>query len=328
MLLQAASDAHKSHINSLIEYLKEKVQQKRKDVEQCSQDSMEVQMQMAEVKSQVAMSADQMVENIEERKQHVFDAVDEHAQKSLESLLQKKDEVENQLGIIDSAIARTEALSKQSFSTDVLGFNETFDTILQEKGTQGNLASTECIKIPRFSFNKPEKLINVLNSEGIGNVKTVVSTTKSQQSGPKGKESNKVIAGNNLANDRDSPFEAKVQTRRFRPVRPFGQKGKSVGMLNGPWGVAVNDSDEIAVTDCFNHRISVFRSNGTDLRSFGKKGKNNTPQGSLLIALAILLLQTIVTTGCKPLTRMVTLSENLGNEEILIINLIILKVYQ
>ena len=155
-------------------------------------------MQMAEVKSQVAMSADQMIEIIEERKQHVFYAVDEHAQKSLESLLQKKNEVENQLGIIDSAIARTEALLKQSFSTDVLGFNETFDTILKEKGSQGNRASTECIKIPRFSFNKPEKLINVLNSEGIGNVKTVVSTTKSQQSGPKGKESNKVIAGNNL----------------------------------------------------------------------------------------------------------------------------------
>ena len=275
MLLQEATDAQKSHISSLIESLKEKAQPKRKDIEQCSQDSMEVQMQMAEVKSQVAMSADQMVENIEERKQHVFDAVDEHAQKSLESLLQKKDEVENQLGIIDSAIARTEALLKQSFSTDVLGFNETFDTILQEQGTQGNRDSTECIKIPRFSFNKPEKLINVLNSEGIGNVKTVVSTTKSQQSGPKGKESNKVIAGNNLANNRDSPFEAKVQTRRFRPELSFGQKGKSVGMLNGPWEVAVNDSDEIAVTDYFNHRISVFRSNGTHLRSFGKKGKSN-----------------------------------------------------
>ena len=132
MLLQEATDAHKLHINSLIESLKEKAQQKRKDVEQCSKDSMEVQMQMAEVKSQVAMSADQMIEIIEERKQHVFDAVDEHAQKSLESLLQKKDEVENQLGIIDSAIARTEALLKQSFSTDVLGFNETFDTILQD----------------------------------------------------------------------------------------------------------------------------------------------------------------------------------------------------
>ena len=230
---------------------------------------------MAEVKSQVAMSADQMVEIIEDKKQHVFDAVDEHAQKSLESLLQKKDEVENQLGIIDSAIARTEALLKQSFSTDVLGFNETFDTILQEKGTLGNRVSTECTKIPRFSFNKPEKLINVLNSEGIGNVKTVVGTTKAQQSGTKGKESNNVIAGNDLANDRDSPFEVKLQTRRFRPVLSFGQKGKSVGMLNGPWGVAVNNLDEIAVTEYCNHRVSVFSSDGTHLRSFGKKGKSN-----------------------------------------------------
>ena len=29
------------------------------------------------------------------------------------------------------------------------------------------------------------------------------------------------------------------------------------------------------MTDCFNHCISVFRSNGTHLRSFGKKGKSN-----------------------------------------------------
>ena len=33
MLLQEATDAHKLHINSLIESLKEKAQQKRKDVE-------------------------------------------------------------------------------------------------------------------------------------------------------------------------------------------------------------------------------------------------------------------------------------------------------
>ena len=42
MLLQEATDAQKSHINSLIESLKEKAQPKRKDIEQCSQDSMEV----------------------------------------------------------------------------------------------------------------------------------------------------------------------------------------------------------------------------------------------------------------------------------------------
>ena len=33
---------------------------------------------------------------------------------------------------------------------------------------------------PRFSFTISEKLVNVLNSEGIGNVKTVLSETKVQ----------------------------------------------------------------------------------------------------------------------------------------------------
>ena len=215
---------------------------------------------------------DQIIAIIEARKRDVFDAVDDQAKKSLESLSQKKDQVENQVKLIESAIEQTKALVKRSFSTEILGFSETFDTILQEQSTQEN-RDTECI--PRFSFTKSEKLINVLNSEGIGNVKTVSSETKVQQSGAKGKESSKVIAGNKGANVRDSPLETQVQTRRFRSVLSFGQKGESVGMLNVPYGVAVNDQDEIAVTELGNNRVSVFSSDGTHLRSFGRKGNNN-----------------------------------------------------
>ena len=132
------------------------------------------------------------------------------------------------------------------------------------------------LNVHRFSFTKSEKLINVLNNEGIGNVKIVFSETKAQQqSGAKGNESSKVIAGNKGANVRDSPLETQVQTRRFRSVLSFGQKGESVGMLKGPWGVAVNDQDEIAVTEFWNHRVSVFSSDGTHLRSFGREGNNN-----------------------------------------------------
>ena len=76
--------------------------------------------------------------------------------------------------IIESAIEQTESLMKRNFSTEILGFNETFDKILQEQSTQEN-SDTEFI--PRFSFTKSEKLINVLSSEGIGNVKTVFSET-------------------------------------------------------------------------------------------------------------------------------------------------------
>ena len=68
------------------------------------------------------------------------------------------------------------------------------------------------------------------------------------------------------------PFVTQVKLRQFRPVVSFGQQGSGAGMLNSPWGVAVNERDEIAVTDSFNHRIQVFNSNGTCLRSFGRMG--------------------------------------------------------
>ncbi|CAH3038458.1 unnamed protein product [Porites lobata] len=260
-------------INSVIRSLKDKVRVKQNEVEQFNQRSIAFQWKVTEVKSQVQSCVDQIIAIVEARKQDVFDAVDNQAKKLLESLSQKKEEVEKQLKIIESAVEQTETLLKRSFSTEILGFSETFDTILQEQGTQEN-RDTECI--PRFSFTKSEKLINLLSmSEGIGNVEFVFSETKAQQSGAKGKESSKAIAGNKGANVRDSPLETQVQTRRFRSVLSFGQKGAAVGMFNAPYGVAVNDHDEIAVTDTWNHRVSVFSSDRTHLRSFGRKGQNN-----------------------------------------------------
>ena len=290
--LQEATDARKIQINSVISSLKDKMVEKRKEVKKFLQKSMEVQAQVADVKSQVQTNVNKMIAIIEARKQKVYEAVDNQAKKSLETLSQKKGEVENHVKMIESAIEQTESLMKRNFSTEILGFNETFDKILQEQGTQEN-RDTECL--PRFRFTKSEKLINVLNSEGIGNVKTVFSATKLQQSG---KESSKVIARTKGVNVRDSPLEAQVQTKRYIPVLSFGQGGESVGMLNEPWGVAVNDHDVIVVTEILNHRVSVFRSDGTYLRSFGKKGQNNgefaEPSG-----IAFDSLGNIVVTDCE-----------------------------
>ena len=272
MPLQEATDARKIQINSMITSLKDKMLEKREEVEQFNQKSMEVQAQVADVKSQVQTNVHKMIAIIEARKQDVFEAVDNQAKKSLETLSQKKGEVENQVKIFESAIEHTESPMKRNFNTQILRFSETFDKVLQEQDTQEN-RDAECV--PRFSFTKSEKLITVLNSEGIRNVKTVFSETKAQQLEAEGKESMKVINGNKGANVRDSPLEAQVQTKRYIPVLSFGQKGESVGMLNLPWRVAVNDRDEIAVTEHWNHRVSVFSSDGTHLRSFGKEGQKN-----------------------------------------------------
>ena len=66
---------------------------------------------------------------------------------------------------------------------------------------------------------------------------------------------------------RGSPFEVQVKPRQFRPVLSFGEQ-----ILKKPWGVAVNEQDEIAVSDVGNHKIHLFKSDGTHIKSFGKQG--------------------------------------------------------
>ena len=71
---------------------------------------------------------------------------------------------------------------------------------------------------------------------------------------------------------RGSPFTVQVKPFQFRPVLSFGKYGSSVGMFKGPWGVAVNARDEIAVSDTNNHRVQIFNSDGNFLRAFGREG--------------------------------------------------------
>ena len=69
-----------------------------------------------------------------------------------------------------------------------------------------------------------------------------------------------------------SPFTVQVKPRKYKPVLSFGGEGSSAGMFNAPWGVAVNERNEIAVTDSGNNRVQIFSSDGTYLRSFGSGG--------------------------------------------------------
>ena len=69
-----------------------------------------------------------------------------------------------------------------------------------------------------------------------------------------------------------SPFTVQVKPRKCKLVLSFGGKGSSVGMFDRPWGVAVNEHNEIAVTEVGNNRVQIFSSDGTHLRSVGSKG--------------------------------------------------------
>ena len=71
-----------------------------------------------------------------------------------------------------------------------------------------------------------------------------------------------------------SPFTVIVKPFDVKPGLCFGQHGSGDGMFKYPLGVAVSDRDEIVVADQCNHRVQVFGSNGTFLRTLGCKGEN------------------------------------------------------
>ena len=71
-----------------------------------------------------------------------------------------------------------------------------------------------------------------------------------------------------------SPFTVIVKPFHVRPVLSFGKEGSGNGMFWSPRPLAATDRDEMVVADQLNHRVQVFDSNGTFLRSFGHKGEN------------------------------------------------------
>ena len=68
-----------------------------------------------------------------------------------------------------------------------------------------------------------------------------------------------------------SPFPVTVKL----PVQKLGTPVKTIGGLDKPWGVAINQSGNIVVTESGNHRISIFSSAGEKIKSFGSLGSSN-----------------------------------------------------
>ena len=61
----------------------------------------------------------------------------------------------------------------------------------------------------------------------------------------------------------------KIKERTFTPLRCIGEGTIQEEKLKHPWGTAVNDSNEIFVSDMENNRIVVFSEYGEFVRSFG-----------------------------------------------------------
>ena len=68
-----------------------------------------------------------------------------------------------------------------------------------------------------------------------------------------------------------SPFPVTVKI----PVQKLGIPVRSIGGMNAPWGVAINQKGDVSVVEYGGNCVSIFNSKGEKVRSFGSGGAGN-----------------------------------------------------
>eukprot|EP01112_Ceratiomyxa_fruticulosa_P022760 TRINITY_DN844_c0_g1_i2.p1 TRINITY_DN844_c0_g1~~TRINITY_DN844_c0_g1_i2.p1 ORF type:complete len:497 (-),score=128.30 TRINITY_DN844_c0_g1_i2:62-1552(-) len=64
--------------------------------------------------------------------------------------------------------------------------------------------------------------------------------------------------------------------KNYELIKLFGYQTANKEGFDSPFGVCVDQQDNILVCDCFNNRISIFDRKGKRINTFGKKGNNDS----------------------------------------------------
>ena len=336
--IEEEAERQKNEMKSMIETQRRNLQAKMNAVSKLDEDYLKLVYRCEEVKLEVQKTVDNLIANIEAKKQTICAAVEDQTKKSLESLTMQKTEIEHQIYVIKSSLDKAEKVLTRNTSAEVVQVKKSIATILEGVDQTTKPTERDLKDLPTLLFVPNQKMSRTVNTEEIGTLKILHQTEASQsvaegkglKEGTVGVEAQFVLTTRNAEGEQcynkhdrvtveiwdeqgrecatklrindnkdgsykisyspkdqgkykvtvkvnckhvlDSPFSIDVKLFQLRPVSSFGKYGSPVGMFNSPWGVAVNASDEIAVTDSWNHRVQVFGSDGKYLRCFGREG--------------------------------------------------------
>ena len=338
-LIEEEAENQRLKVRAVIETQRHNVNEKMNVVAKLDEDYAKVIQQNENLKGDVQRFADALIKTIQAKMQNIIDEVENQTKKSLERLIAKRGEIQQQINVITSSLEEADKLLKRSTSTEVVQLKKTLQTIFQ------GVDETEPIvhdpsSLKAFVFVENQKMLDTVNGEEIGfleeGYRTKASKSLAEGEGQKegtvarkaqfnlitrnaerkkvyneedrvtveikDKQEQECVTEVRIDDNKDgiynisyfprvqrtikllvkvngehihgSPFTVILKPFQVKPVLSFGKEGSGEKMFNNPMGVAVTAKDEIVVADNRNHRVQVFDSNGTFLRSFGHKGEN------------------------------------------------------
>ena len=283
--LQDAANERKVRLESVLESQKEKALKRRKMITRLQSQCNEVPEQVSCVKKSAQNFVDNVMRIIEAKKQDIFKEVEDKAQELIElkdlghfvfagnkTLLEK--------GVGSFFVTKTKSLKSRAEGKGItevtVGLEAQF--VLTTRNAENEQCYEQC-DIVTVEIRNGDDLECATeaqvqdNKDGSYNISYFAKEAGTCQTSV-------MVNGEHVSG---SPFTVQVKPRQYKAVYSFGGKGSSAGMFNGPWGVAVNERNEIAVTECNNNRVQIFSGDGTYLRSFGNEGDQdgefNKPSG-------------------------------------------------
>ena len=149
-------------------------------VSQLNHDCAKVVQQSEALKRDVQTFADILIKTIQAKMQNITTAVEGQTKKSIESLTTKRNEIQQQINVIESSLEEADKLFQRSANAEVVQLKKTLQTIFEAVDQAEDIARDPETQ-EGLVFIKNQNLLDVVNGEEIGSL-NYHSRTKSSES--------------------------------------------------------------------------------------------------------------------------------------------------
>ena len=178
--IEDEAERQKIEMKSMIETQKRNLQAKLTAVRKLDEDYAKIIQRGEEVKRDVQRTVDNLIANIEAKKQTIFAAVEDQTKKSLESLTTQKTEIENQIEVIKSTLDKADKVLTRSVNAEVVQVKKSLQTILEGVDQTTNPTERDLKDLPILVFVPNVKMLKTVNTEEIGTLKILQQSEASQ----------------------------------------------------------------------------------------------------------------------------------------------------
>ena len=169
-LIKEEAERQKTEIKSFIEKQRHNLQARMNAVSGLDEECARLIQQGEDVKREIQTFIDNFIAVIEANKKNIFAEVEKETNKSIESIIRRKTEIERQMTAIKSSLEKADKLFTQSTNAEIVQLKKSLDTIF-EGVHQIESTDYDPKLVAHFVFVENYKLFNTVKTEQIGTLK-------------------------------------------------------------------------------------------------------------------------------------------------------------